>query len=80
MRLVRNGSPAEPSACCEFLDQRLHGGEVVGNGLGAFLTVKEVSKVRRQRGTNTNGLFDCIGELCWVSRCQRDDGPSPIVG
>jgi hypothetical protein len=47
LRLGRNGSPAEPSACCEFLDQRLHGGKVVGNGLGAFLTVKEVSKVCR---------------------------------
>jgi hypothetical protein len=47
VRLGRNGSPAEPSACCEFLDQRLHGGKVVGNGLGAFLTVKEVSKVCR---------------------------------
>jgi hypothetical protein len=43
----RLDAPAPASACGEFLNQRLHGGKVVGNGLGAFRTVKEVSKVRR---------------------------------
>jgi hypothetical protein len=47
VRAERYDTSAPLSACGEFFDQRLHGGEVVGNGLSTFLAVEEVGEVRR---------------------------------